>query len=289
MKLLLPALLLSLAALTPLRAQSTYEEWVERGLALAQTDSLRAAEQAFKEALKRSPADYRNALLFTNLGRVQEALYWQAPDTLSARRREQMAAAALDSYGLALGLSPDGVPIRAARAQMYLRMQLWEKAAADFSRILDLRPDNLVARNYRAYAYFQLRRFDEARMDYERILQRDAQNYDARLGMALTEQRMGHRDRAIEQLGSLMQACPDSIQLYSVRAAVYAENRQPELALLDLDRAVEAEPHNTNYLLARAYLHLEQGNRLRARADFRRAIALGVPEAALRKELEECR
>lgn len=289
MKPLLPVLLLALTPLLPLRAQSTYEEWVERGLALAQKDSLRAAEQAFKEALKLSPADYRNALLFTNLGRVQEALYWQAPDSLPARRREQMASAAIENYSLAIGLSPDGVPMLAARAQMYLRMQLWEKAVSDFSRIVDLRPDNIVARNYRAYAYMQLRRFDEAHVDYERILQRDAQNYDARLGLALTEQRMGHRDRAIELLSSLMESCPDSVQLYSVRASIYAENQQPELALLDLDHAIEADADNSNYLLARAYLYLEQGNRLRARADFRRAIERGVPEAALRKELEECR
>lgn len=289
----LPLLLLSLL-LWPkagLRAQSTYEEWVERGLALVAADSLREAEQAFKAALQLSPADYRNALLFTNLGRVQETLYWQASDSdsVAPRQRKQMADTALQSYTLAIGLSPDGVPMLAARAQMYLRMGLWEKAVDDFSHILDLRPDNTVARNYRAYAYLQLRRLDEAHNDYERILQRDAQNYDARLGLAEAEQRMGHRDRAIELLSGLMESCPDSVQLYSVRASAYAENHQPELALLDLDYAVEADSANVNYVLARAYLLLEQGNRTRARADFRRAIAMGVPEAALRKELEDCR
>jgi len=100
---------------------------------------------------------------------------------------------------------------------------------------------------------------------------------------------MGHLDKAVEQVSRLMEAYPDSTQLFSVRASAYAENRQPELALLDLDRAVAADSLNTDYLLARAYLHLEQGDKMRARRDFARAVSLGVPAAAVRKEMEECR
>lgn len=305
MKKKLLLLLLAVCPLSRLDAQTTYEEWVAHGLEAARGDSLREAEQAFKQALKLSPADYRNVLLFTNLGRVQETLYWQrlheedlaktdpgTGDKTAAQDRRtsrQLADEAIENYTRALNFSPDGVPILAARAQMFLRMRLWDRAISDLSHIVDLRPDNVVARNYRAYAYAQQRRYDEAHVDYERVLAKIPDNYEAWLGLAIVEQRMGHLDKAIELVSRLMESCPDSTQLYSVRASAYAENHQPELALMDLDHAVAADTLNTDYLLARAYLHLEQGDRLRARRDFVRAVSLGVPAAAVRKEMEECR
>lgn len=305
MKKRLILLLLAACPLTWGHAQTTYEEWVARGLEAAQSDSLREAEQTFKQALKLSLADYRNVLLFTNLGRVQETLYWQRQQEESRakagidagvqaapadrRTSRQLADEAIENYTRALNFSPDGVPILAARAQMFLRMRLWNRAIADLSHIVDLRPDNVVARNYRAYAYAQLRRYDEAHVDYERVLAKIPDNYEARLGLAIVEQRMGHLDKAVELMSRLLEACPDSTQLYSVRASAYAENHQPELALMDLDYAVAADSLNTDYLLARAYLHLEQGDKLRARRDFARAVSLGVPASAVRKEMEECR
>lgn len=287
-------------------SQTTYEEWVARGLQAAEHDSLLVAERAFKHALKVSPADYRNVLLFSNLGRVQEMLYWQRMEasrvegvervndsllrtvTSDKRKPSQLADEAIESYTMALNFAPNSVPVLAARAQMYMRMHLWEKAIHDFTTLVDLRPDNTVARNYRAYAYVQLRRFDEAHVDYERILSKDPTSYEARLGLAILEQKMGHLDRAVERMDLLVTAHPDSVELYSVRASIYAENHQPELALMDLDHAVEAAPQNTDYLLARGYLHLECGNKRLARHDFEQALRLGVPVSSVQKALKEC-
>jgi Tfp pilus assembly protein PilF len=67
---------------------------------------------------------------------------------------------------------------------------------------------------------------------------------------------------------------------------MYAENKQFELAIMDLDKAVELEPENQNYYLARAYLHKEQGNKRKALADFEAAIKNGVPRASLEEELK---
>ena len=68
-----------------------------------------------------------------------------------------------------------------------------------------------------------------------------------------------------------------------------AENKQPELAIMDLDKAVELNPTNSNYVLARAYLHLEKGNKHLAKKDFETAISLGVPRSGLRDELKQCK
>ena len=46
------------------QAQTTYEECVEQALKATYADSLDKAETLFKEALKKSPADHRNSLIF---------------------------------------------------------------------------------------------------------------------------------------------------------------------------------------------------------------------------------
>ena len=87
----------------------------------------------------------------------------------------------------------------------------------------------------------------------------------------------------------MIESFPDKAELYSIRAEMEQDAKQTELALLDLNKAIELEPDNKNYILARAYLHLESGNKFYARRDFNRAIELGVPRASLKEELKKTR
>ena len=275
----------------------TYEQLVECGLRAAQADSLAEAESLFYKALRLQPSDYRNALLYTDLGRVQEALYWQ--DTHNGRKADE----ALESYGLAIGLAPEAVPMLMARAAFYLRLGIYDKAILDFTRILTVNEQHLAALNYRAYCHGQLRSYGEARQDYDRVLSLDEDNYEAQLGLAILEQQTGHLNAGIERMTQLIEEQAQTLvesaeestsraasgELYSVRAGMYAENQQPELALLDLDTAVQQEPENVNYILARAYLHQQQGNKRLALKDFEQAIALGIPPASLSEELKACK
>ena len=58
---------------------------------------------------------------------------------------------------------------------------------------------------------------------------------------------------------------------------------------MDLDKAIALEPSNTNMILSRAYMHLDNGNKRLARQDFLKAIELGVPQGGLTEELKKCR
>ena len=261
----------------------TYEQYIERALSAASHDSLSVAESLFKQALKVSPTDYRNALVFNNLGKIQERLYWQ--DT----QQTQKANDALEYYTMALSFAPEAVPLLTSRADLYIRLEQYGKAIIDLTTLLDVAPDHLDARNQRAYCYAQSRRLDEARTDYERVLQRDADNRMARLGMAMLAQQAGKLSEAIERISQLIEQESDRAEYFSIRSGMYAENHQPELAVIDLDRALDLDPSNTDCLLARAYLHKQQGNRRQALADFEQAITLGIPRASLRQELKECR
>ena len=63
---------------------SDYEAFVQRGLTAAEHDSLEQAEEYFRQALRLSPADYRNALIFTNLGKILELRYWRSLESSPA-------------------------------------------------------------------------------------------------------------------------------------------------------------------------------------------------------------
>lgn len=261
----------------------TYEQCVEAALAAAEHDSLARAESLFKQALKTSPKDYRNALVFNNLGKIQERIFWQNT------QKTQKATEAIESYTMALSFAPEAVPLLTSRADLYMRLGQYGKATIDLTTILDVAPDHIEARNHRAYCYAQSRRYDEARVDYQRVLERDVQNRMARLGLAMLSQQTGHLSDAIERISQLIGEGASDAELLSIRSGMYAENRQPELAIIDLDRAIQLAPDNTNYWLARAYLHKSQGNRRQALADFEQAIALGIPRSSLRQELKECK
>ena len=82
---------------------------------------------------------------------------------------------------------------------------------------------------------------------------------------------------------------PHRAELYSIRAEIEAEQHQPELALLDLNKAIQLEPSNRNMVLTRAYLYLKEGKKHLAKQDFLRAIQLGVPRGQLKEELKQCK
>ena len=86
----------------------TYDELITRAMDAVEKDSLYQAEGLFKEALKLEPANMRNALLFSNLGTVQ--------------RRMGKNKEALESYSLALNLTPYSVTMLLNRASLYLEM-----------------------------------------------------------------------------------------------------------------------------------------------------------------------
>ena len=52
----------------------TYEQTVRQALSAAEHDSLDQAEELFRQALKISPGDHRNALVYQYIGQVIETL-----------------------------------------------------------------------------------------------------------------------------------------------------------------------------------------------------------------------
>ena len=260
---------------TPSAFSQTYEDYISQGLVAAKNQQYDEAEAHFRNALRLSPTDIRNALTYANIAHIQEA------------KGEKLKA--IDTYSMALDIAPLNVPILKARADLYLSLGNYNKAAIDYGNILDVDAYNTDALLNRAYIYQQRRDYQNAKADYERLLSLEPNNYAAQLGVAILFQNANKPQEALARLSTLIDQYPDKAELYSIRAEIEAEANQSELALLDLDKAISLEPTNTNLILTRAYIHLKENHKHLAKKDFERAIELGIPRGQLKDELKQCK
>lgn len=256
-------------------AQDTYERIVEMGIEAVKDYKLTEAEQLFKKALQIAPDDYRNALIYMNLGKVQE---------MTNKGQE-----AIESYSAAITLFPQNVTFLRSRADLYLKLENYNKAISDYTDIIEKDTNNIDAYSFRGFAYSKIRKLDQAKTDFAIVIQKEPKNYMTLLGMVIIEQQMGHERKAMTQLNLLIDTYSEKAELYSIRAEMEIKVKQNELAIVDLNKAIELDSNNPNYILTRAYLHLSMKNKRLARIDFKKAIELGVPQYLLQKDLKKAR
>ena len=262
----------------------TYEELSERAVAATEQDSLVQAEKYIMEALKLDPANPHNALLFSNLGTIQ--------------RRQRQYDQALESYTMALNIAPRTVPILLNRAALYLELGKDELARVDYALALDLETDNQEALLMRAYIYRQKRDYKAARSDYERLLKLNPLSYNGRLGLAMLEQKEGKYEEALSVLnkmiadkadGATQITAPLYAVLYVARAGVEKDMQHIDLALIDLEEAIELDPSQSEAYLMRGQIYLSQKKKELARRDLEKAVTLGVPQGDVRDLLQQCK
>src|SRR5207302_9047414 len=73
-------------------------------------------------------------------------------------------------------LDPGNAQAWNERAALYVKLEQWAKAAADYSRVIDLDPKNAAALNERAKAQSRLGQYDKALADYSKVLELNPQN-----------------------------------------------------------------------------------------------------------------
>ena len=259
----------------------TYQELCDRAIAYTEQDSLPQAEEYIRRALKLEPANPHNALLFSNLGTIQ--------------RQQRQYEQALESYNFALNIVPRAVPILLNRAAVYMELGRNNLAQADYSLVLDLEKNNEEALLMRAYIYMQQRDYKMAKADYERLLKVNPASYNGRLGLATLEQKEEKYEEALGVLNNMIatkggdsQLSPSQYAvLYVARAGVEKDLQHIDMALVDLEEAIELDSSQPEAYLMRAEIYLAQKKKDLARRDLEKAISLGVPQADLRDLLKQ--
>lgn len=240
----------------------TYKEYVQKALDAMSVDSVDEAEKFFREAMKTEPAQRSNAMIYYQIGRMQEH-----------RGKYEKA---LDSYTMGLNISAHVLPLRMARAGLYMKLGNREKALVDYCDVLDWKTDQQEALFMRAYIYTEQRLYKKARADYEALLKLNPAHEEARIGLVLLNEKDNRPREAMEQINAMVAAAPDHAILYAVRAGLEQTRKMYELAEADFTKAISLDGKNTDYLLNRAALYIEFKKKKEARADLDMALELGA-------------
>lgn len=256
---------------TVVQAQ-TYDELITQALEAARKDSLKQSESLFRQALKVDPANMRNALLFSNLGTVQ--------------RRMGKTEAAIESYSLALNITPYSVVTLLNRASLYLENNLFNKAYLDYCNVIDIDKTNKEALQFRAYIYMQRRDYKEARIDYNTLLQEEPSHTTARLGRALLNQKELRYREALEDFNRLVTDHPRDVSYLKARATLEVEMNTPDQALLDLEEAARLAPEDAEIYVMCGEIYLSQKKKREAYVAFEKAVELGIPRPELQDKLK---
>lgn len=251
----------------------TYDELITRAMDAVEKDSLYQAEQLFKEALRLEPSNMRNALLFSNLGTIQ--------------RRMGKNDDAVESYSLALNLTPYSVTMLLNRASLYLEMDYLDKAYVDYCNVIDLDDKNQEALRFRAYIYMRRRQYQDARNDYQRLLEAIPGEKTARIGMAMANQKLNRHRESLEEFNRLIVDYPKDASLLKARAELEVVMNSLEMALLDLEHAAKLDLNDADIYIMCGEIYLAQGKKREAYAAFEKAIELGVPRPLLEDRLKE--
>ena len=250
----------------------TYDELISRAMSAVEADSLYQAESLFKKALQKEPANLRNALLFSNLGTIQ--------------RRMGKNKEALESYSLALNLTPYSKTMLLNRASLYLEMDYLDKAYVDDCNVIDLDAKNQEALQFRAYIYMRRRQYQDARNDYQSLLEAVPGDKTARIGMAMVNQKLQRYRESLEEFNRLIVDYPQDVSLLKARAELEVEMNTLELALLDLESAVKLAPNDAEIYVMCGDIYIAQGRNREAYRAFEKAIELGVPRPELQDRLK---
>lgn len=250
----------------------TYDELIARAMDAVEKDSLYQAETLFKQALQKEPANMKNALLFSNLGTIQRRM---------GRNKE-----ALESYSLALNLTPYSITMLLNRASLYLELDYLDKAFVDYCEVIDRDAKNEEALQFRAYIYMRRRQYQEARSDYQKLLEVSPDDKTARIGMAMVNQKMQRYREALEEFNRLIVDYPKDASLLKARAELEVEANSMEMALLDLENAAKLTPNDAEIYVMCGEIYLAQGMKREAYVAFEKAIELGVPRPQLQDKLK---
>ena len=201
---------------------------------------------------------------------------------VSAQSKQQLREE-LKEAADALSFHSDSLDLRLKKAALNMQLEQWEYAKDEYDYVIKRDPYNVAGLYYRAYANEKLGRLAFARADYEAVLRVVPTHFEARLGLALVNQKARRFTEAMDQINQLVESNPASVLPIVARANMERERKMYSLAEYDFTRAMEMEPDNTDHLLNRADVRLLMGNYEEARQDLDLLVKKGIVKASLKE------
>ena len=239
----------------------TYYQWVDSADIYISQEQWLKAENALLNALRTEPANAQNSLLLSNLGTVQR---------YCGKYQE-----ALDTYTMALFMTPRSTTLIRNRAALYAEMDSLDLACADYSHLIILDDTDEDALYNRALIYMQKGDTTACRKDLEYMLSNNPNSSKARMGFATFFKAQGYYSEAIEMYNQVIRENDRVADLYIGRAETYILWDKSLEADKDIARALELAPNDPFVYILRAYNKIARYEYADAVRDVERARELG--------------
>lgn len=137
--------------------------------------------------------------------------------------------------------NPRSLELRMRKAEANIMLEQWRYALEEYTDILDINPKHIGALYFRAFVNTKLRKYSFARTDYEAVLKFEPTHLHALLGLVTVNIADNRLQEAYDQTNHLVELYPEDPLVYSFRAEVEDVRGMTDLAVDDLQKAIEIE------------------------------------------------
>ena len=253
----------------------TYDQWIDKSFEVIEQDSLSAAAETLKQAMRTEPANPRNFLLWSNLGTIQ--------------RRLNQKEEALQSYTAALSINPYSTTVLHNRATLYTEVDNIDKAIADYNLIILRDSLDPEARYCRGLLFIEKKDYLSAEQDFEHMLAANEKSVRGRMGYATLEKMRENYVESERIYNYLLSELPKESALYLGRAELFYKMGKNGRAMSDINKIFnEGEPDAYTYVL-RGKIKLAQFEKKAAAKDFQTALEMGYNPKRINELMELCK
>jgi tetratricopeptide (TPR) repeat protein len=152
----------------------------------------------------------------------------------------------------------------------YWRENDLEQALVWANKLIDLLPDSTSGYLLRGGIYLDMDEFEKAQADFEQAQKLYPASLLARSGKAQVSFQQKAMDEALKFREEIVNLAPKQAWPYTERSYSYSVKKEEEKARSDLDRALEIDPNNVSALIQRVYLNLADKDYTKATEDITR-------------------
>lgn len=239
----------------------TYIQYVDSADNYIKVENWDKAEEMTIKALKKSPGNRLNYMLWSNLGDI--------------RTRKEDYDGALQAFEIGLNLKPGFLPILCNRAYMYLSMGNVKNAMADLDEALRIDSVQEWPLNMKASLMYATGKYDEAEKNYKSLAKMFPENADAYSGLGKIEALKGNSIDAKKLLNKSLGIRQDEDVWFHL-ILLDVENENFKEAKDNLYTALKRYPRSGNLYLLRGLIHLKNYENDAADIDKKIAIENGA-------------
>jgi len=182
--------------------------------------------------------------------------------------------AAVDFINDCIEKDPNSIEAYLVRGEIYLEMEEFQEALADFDKVISIDPNIATVYFDRGVLYAKSDDKYKALDDFNQAIKLDANYTGAYANRANIFLKLEKLQQAIDDCNKAIEISPDEVLPYYNRGIAYMNTGEIAKALNDYNKVVELEPENAEAYTRRGSANQELGNIQEAIADYEKALEI---------------